>query len=317
MTKTVNYIKAKDSVVKFHATEAHKNVVSHLDETKYTCDLKNEKGRFLQTIIIDEEDEKVKMKVYWDINVNEEYKERLSECVEKINDFQRPLGFVAFDSFGRFFSSASERYEDHEISIATLECMQEICLEAYENFVSEVSSVNVGNSIDESAFERFDDIASYFYGLDDEEETTVKDDLECVENIESIVNYKTFRLISLRPAVYSGRTFFFSLEFDNSKLFRVDMNRCIALGLKSGDTVYLKAKAFFGLDKFEYIDVYMSGRVLDKFIDSLGTDEISGVIFADLEAVYKVYSSSGDPYCNDSELVAFKLVEFYKTGDDE
>ncbi|MBE6772952.1 MAG: hypothetical protein E7544_01885 [Ruminococcaceae bacterium] len=168
--KTANYAKATDSVMKFLATEGHIDVVTHLDESEYICDLYVGRNSFLQSIVVDEVKKKVVMKLFWGFNVEEEHKNELIECLERIKNVQCfPLYSVEFDSTGRLYSTACENYDMHEVTLATLKCMEEICVEAYENFASEVASVNAGNSIDEDFFDSIVD-ASYFCDFEDEEE---------------------------------------------------------------------------------------------------------------------------------------------------
>ena len=53
----------------------------------------------------------------------------------------------------------------------------------------------------------------------------------------------------------------------------------------------------------------MADEVLDKFINRFGTDNINGKIVVEADVVYETYSSTGDPYYDDSELEdSYKVI---------
>ena len=125
-----------------------------------------------------------------------------------------------------------------------------------------------------------------------------------------LTNYDFYRLVSLRPAAYKGTTVFFEVELNNAKLYKADMYVSSVLGLKNGNTCYVRAKALFEEEKYSFIDLYMTDDVLDNFIDRFGTDNINEKIVVEAEVAYATYSSSGDSYYNDSELEdSYKLID--------
>lgn len=124
-----------------------------------------------------------------------------------------------------------------------------------------------------------------------------------------LTDYEFYRLVSLRPAAYKGATVFFKIELSNAKLYKADMHVSSELELKNGNSCYIRGKCVFGDEKYEYVDLYMTDEVLDDFISRFGTDNINEKIVVEAEVVYATYSSSGDPYYNDSELEdSYKVV---------
>lgn len=125
-----------------------------------------------------------------------------------------------------------------------------------------------------------------------------------------MTDFDLYRQFSLRPAAYRGTTVFFEVEFNNAKLYKADMHVSSALGLKNGNSCYIQGKCVFGDEKYEYVDLYMTDEVLDDFISRFGTDNINEKIVVEAEVVYATYSSSGDPYYNDSEITdSYKLIK--------
>lgn len=124
-----------------------------------------------------------------------------------------------------------------------------------------------------------------------------------------MTSFDLFRQISLRPAAYKGTTVFFEVEFNNAKLYKADMHVSSALGLKNGNTCYIRGKCVFEDEKYEYVDLYMTDEVLDDFISRFGTYNINEKIVVEAEVAYATYSSSGDPYYNDSEVEdSYKVI---------
>ena len=302
--QSANYTKALECIVEFLETKKRKNLGGYLNTPGYTCELKTDKGSFLESVVVDAQEECVEIKVYWCMDVVPEYREKINECLKRINDILSPLSIVEVDSSGKVYSSAKENYSMHEITIATLECIEELCLEAYENFASEVVSVNKGNCIDDDFFDSFVS-ADYFSGefRSGYEYDEIEDD-----NAE-MITFDRYRKISLRPAAYKGTKVAFVVEIRNEKLYKADMHVSSALGCKNGNTCYVKSKCVFEDEKYEYIDLYMTGEVLDNFIIRFGTDNINEKIVVEAEVAYATYSSSGDPYYNDSEVEdSYKVI---------
>lgn len=299
-----NYTKALKCIVEFLETKNRKSLGGYLNAPDYTCELKTDKGSFLESVVVDAQEECVKIKIYWCIDIVPECREKINECLKKINDILSPLSIVEVDPSGRVYSSAKENYEMHEVNLATLECIEELCLDAYENFMPEVASVNNGNEIDEDFF---DSIVSpdYFY---DENEDDYEDD-EAERDTVEMMTYGLYRQIALRPAAFKGTNVTFVVEIRNEKLYKADMHVSSALGCKNGNTCYVRSKCVFEDEKYEYIDLYMTGEVLDNFISRFGTDNINEKIVVEAEVAYATYSSSGDPYYNDSELEdSYKVI---------
>ena len=129
-----NYTKALKCIVEFLETKNRKSLGGYLNAPGYTCELKTDKGSFLESVVVDAQEECVKIKIYWCIDIVPECREKINECLKKINDILSPLSIVEVDPSGRVYSSAKENYEMHEVNLATLECIEELCLDAYENF---------------------------------------------------------------------------------------------------------------------------------------------------------------------------------------
>lgn len=126
------------------------------------------------------------------------------------------------------------------------------------------------------------------------------------------IQYETFKLMLLRPAVYNGEEIEIDVQFNNDSLYRTDFAIADAIDMKNGDTASIHGKVCFDNEdsSYEYVKIYMSESVLTKFIEKYGFSKISADVSVKAKFIYAVYNSE-EFYDEEKkeEIIACKLLE--------
>ena len=126
---------------------------------------------------------------------------------------------------------------------------------------------------------------------------------------------KTFvqlKTMLLRPAYYNGEQFEADIIFNGADLDGETPTIMKALDMPFGDTAKIRGKLKRETEsrKFgDYINIYISGDMLEDFIKRFGVEDVEATLTLKLELVYAVFQDNdclSDPY--DSEVIGFKLL---------
>lgn len=125
---------------------------------------------------------------------------------------------------------------------------------------------------------------------------------------------ETLELIELRPAVYSETEYEFVISFTDQSLKKVGLERANALETQAGNTAYLYGTVLFEEDDKDNsfsreVYLFLTGDVLDDFIEQYGYKKINGDFTVRGEFVYKTYSASVFYNEDNEEIGGFILQE--------
>ena len=127
-------------------------------------------------------------------------------------------------------------------------------------------------------------------------------------------NLNDLKLMELRPAVYNGTEGELIVIFENSSLYKATFNEVNVIGTEMGDTATIYAKAIFP-EKFHFVKLFFSGKILDQFIEHFGFEKINRTIKLKVKFIYGTYNTVDDTQnIVQNDLTAYCVTGF---GDDE
>ena len=141
-----------DMAIRFLAGTDHHNVAKLFQKTGFTCELETEKGSFFESLILDEEDLLVRLKIYWGISVNAEYRSEIEAFIKNINGFLSEICSVSIEDSGRILSIAELSYEERALSCADFEKAEKACYVAINLFSNAAAKINCCGEIDADDF---------------------------------------------------------------------------------------------------------------------------------------------------------------------
>ncbi len=123
--------------------------------------------------------------------------------------------------------------------------------------------------------------------------------------------YKEVKKLELRPAVYNGKELDRVPVHIKGCLIRVWIDEAKVIKMKPGDTVRATAKVIDNEnDKVVFFDLYLSGAVLDSFIEKYGDENINATVYMKLKFFYFTKESLVEPD-EDCEYMGYEVLEIY------
>ena len=141
-----------DMAIRFLAGTDHRNVAKLFQKTGFTCELETKKGSFFESLVLDEADLSVRLKIYWGISVNGEYRSEVEAFIKNINGCLSGICSVSIEDSGRILSTAELSYNERALDCADFEKAEKACYAAINLFSNAAAKINCCGETDADDF---------------------------------------------------------------------------------------------------------------------------------------------------------------------